>query len=75
MELSKTPWHRDKMDRLKFDKMVGAIVGFEMEILAWRPTAKLSQNKPAAARKQAAAALDATGRHAMAHLMQEFGEE
>ena len=54
--------------------MVGAIVGFEMEILAWRPTAKLGQNKPADARLRAAAALDATGRRAMAHLMQEFGK-
>ncbi|NCN85200.1 MAG: FMN-binding negative transcriptional regulator [Sphingomonadales bacterium] len=72
--LPKTLWHRAKMDASKFDKMVDAIVGFEMEILAWRPTAKLGQNKPAAARKQAAAALDATGRRAMAHMMQEFGE-
>jgi len=69
----KKPWHRDKMDSAKFDKMVGAIVGFEMEILAWRPTAKLGQNKPAAERENAAAALDATGRRAMAHLMKEFG--
>lgn len=70
----KKPWHRDKMDAEKFNKMVGAIVGLEMEILAWRPTVKLGQNKPAAARKQAALALDATGRRAMAHLMQGFGE-
>ena len=62
------------MDAEKFDRMVDAIVGFEMEILAWRPTAKLGQNKPAAVRKNAARALDATGRRAMAHLMQEFGE-
>lgn len=70
----KTPWHRDKMDAAKFDQMADAIVGFEMEILAWRPTAKLGQNKPAAARENAAAALEAVGRRAMAHLMQEFGE-
>lgn len=69
----KKPWHRDKMDPAKFDKLVDAIVGFEMEILAWRPTAKLGQNKPAAVREKAAAALDATGRRAMAHLMKEFG--
>lgn len=69
----KKPWHRDKMDAEKFDKMVNAIVGFEMEILAWRPTAKLGQNKPDAVREKAAAALDATGRRAMAHLMKEFG--
>jgi transcriptional regulator len=71
----KTPWHRDKMDAAKFDKLLDVIVGFEMEILAWRPTAKLGQNKPAEARKLAAAALDATGRRAMAQLMQEFGEK
>ena len=70
--LPKAPWHRDKMDPAKFDKMVDAIVGFEMEILAWRPTAKLSQNKPAAARDKAGAALAAVGRRAMAHMMQEF---
>ena len=69
----KPPWHRDKMDAEKFDEMVDAIVGFEMEILAWRPTAKLSQNKPAAVRQKAAAALDKLGRRAIAHLMQEFG--
>ena len=71
--LPKAPWHRDKMDPAKFEKMVDAIVGFEMEILAWRPTAKLSQNKPAAARDKAGAALAAIGRRAMAHMIQEFG--
>ncbi|PHR16589.1 MAG: negative transcriptional regulator [Sphingopyxis sp.] len=70
--LPKVPWHRDKMDPAKFEKMVDAIVGFEMEILAWRPTAKLSQNKPAAARNKAGSALAAVGRRAMAHMMQEF---
>ncbi len=68
----KTPWHRDKMDAGKFNKMVDAIVGFEMEIKAWRSTAKLSQNKPAVARDNAADALDAIGRRAIAHMMREF---
>jgi transcriptional regulator len=68
----KTPWHRDKMDAGKFDKMVDAIVGFEMEIMAWRPTAKFSQNKPAVARDNAADALDAIGRRAVAHMVREF---
>lgn len=71
----KTPWHRDKMDAGKFDKMVDAIVGFEMAIKAWRPTAKLSQNKPAVARDNAADALDAVGRRAMAHMMREFSSK
>lgn len=68
----KTPWHRDKMDAGKFNKMVDVIVGFEMEIKAWRPTAKFSQNKPAVVRDNAADALDAIGRRAMAHMMREF---
>ena len=68
----KKPWHRDKMDPAKFDKMVDAIVGFEMEILAWRPTAKLGQNKAPAAIERAASELDAVGRRAIAHMMREF---
>ncbi|MEO9470244.1 FMN-binding negative transcriptional regulator [Parasphingorhabdus sp.] len=68
----KTSWHRDKMEISKFEKMVDSIVGFEMEILAWRPTMKLSQNKPAVAIDNAADALDASGRRAMAHMMREF---
>ncbi|QTD55372.1 FMN-binding negative transcriptional regulator [Parasphingorhabdus cellanae] len=68
----KTPWHRDKMDVGKFNKMVDSIVGFEMEIMAWRPTVKFSQNKPAVARDNAADALDAIGRRAVAHMMREF---
>ncbi|OAO02867.1 FMN-binding negative transcriptional regulator [Parasphingorhabdus sp.] len=70
----KTPWNRDKMDSAKFEKMVDAIVGFEMEILSWRPTAKLSQNKPQAARDKAADELDAVGRRAIAHMMRQFGQ-
>ncbi|MGB5723587.1 MAG: FMN-binding negative transcriptional regulator [Parasphingorhabdus sp.] len=71
----KKPWHRDKMDGQKFEKLTDAIIGFEMEILAWRPTAKLGQNKPAAVRESAASALEATGRRAVAHLMREFGKK
>jgi len=71
----KKPRHRDQMDKEKFDKMLEAITGFEMEILAWRPTAKLNQNKPAEARTRAALALEAEGRRAMAHLMQAFGKQ
>ncbi len=69
----KTPWHRDKMDSEKFEKMLNSIVGFEMEIMAWRPTVKFSQNKPKQARESAANALEANGRKAVAHMMREFG--
>jgi transcriptional regulator len=65
----KPEWTRGKMSDGRFDKMLGAIVGFELEISAWRSTAKLGQNKPEAARLNAADALDAAGQKAMAHLM------
>lgn len=68
----KEPWHRDKMDNDRFEKMVGAITGFEMEILAWRPTVKLGQNKPPEAIERVAEALDGQGRRAVAHMMREF---
>ena len=45
--LPKKPWTRDKMDAGKFQQMLGGITGFEMEVMAWRPTIKLSQNKSA----------------------------
>ena len=69
----KTPWTRDKMDAGKFNRMLGAITGFDMEIRAWRPTFKLSQNKPEADRLRAADALEKSGRRALAHLMREWG--
>lgn len=65
----KPEWTRDKMDAAKFDRMLGAITGFEMEIRAWRPTFKLSQNKPDADRLRAADEVEKTGRRALAHLM------
>ncbi len=68
----KTPWTRDKMDQGKFQKMLGAITGFEMEIMAWRPTLKLSQNKSMDDRMRAADALEKMGKRAMAHFMREW---
>lgn len=65
----KKPWTRDKMDPSKFDKMAGAITGFEMEIRGWRPTFKLSQNKSDADRLRAAEELEKLGKRAIAHLM------
>ena len=65
----KPAWTRDKMDDSVFSKMLGAIVGFEMNITAWRGTSKLGQNKPEAARQKVAEALDAVGQKAMGHLM------
>lgn len=70
----KTPWTRDKMDRALFDKMTRAITGFEMEIRAWRPTFKLSQNKSEADRLRAADELEKLGKRALAHLMRAWAQ-
>lgn len=66
------PWTRAKMDDGTFRKMLGAIAGFEMEVRAWRPTFKLSQNKPAEDRARVADALEAQGSAALAALMRTF---
>ena len=63
------PWTMDKLPFHTMRQMMGAIVGFEMEIAAWRPTFKLSQNKPADERARVAAGLEAEGSPAVAQLM------
>lgn len=68
----KAPWTRAKMDDAKFHKMLGGIIGFEMEVMAWRPTLKLSQNKTEGERMRVADELEKLGKKAMAHLMREW---
>jgi transcriptional regulator len=70
----KPEWTRHKMDASIFEKMTGAIIGFELRITAWRSTAKLGQNKPADARARVADRLDEVGRQAIAHLMRNLPE-
>ena len=65
----KRPWTRAKMNDGVFEKMLNAITGFEMTIRDWRGTAKLGQDKPAAARAGAADALAALGDLRMAEAM------
>lgn len=65
----KPEWTRGKMDPALFAKMTGAIIGFRLDIQAWRGTRKLGQNKPDAARLAAADALEAQGRRTVATLM------
>jgi len=57
------------MDPATFDKMTSAIIGFRLEIAAWRGTLKLGQNKPEAARLAAADGVEASGRRGIAHWM------
>ena len=66
-------WTMDKVPPAHLPYLLGAITGFEMEIRAWRPTFKLSQNKPEAERMHLSAALEAEGSPAIAHLMRQFG--
>jgi transcriptional regulator len=60
------------MDDGLFRKMLGGITGFEMEVKAWRPTFKLSQNKTEAERHRVADELEKQGKKAMAHFMREW---
>lgn len=69
--LAKTEWTRAKMDGRIFDRMLDAIVGFELVVTERRGTVKLNQNKPAEARLAAAEALDRLGRSAIAERMRE----
>jgi transcriptional regulator len=63
------PWTRAKMNPALFSRMTDAIVGFELRIAAWRPTIKLSQNKPADERNRVIAGVAASGHGALAQLM------
>ena len=63
------PWTMDKLPDAKREGFLGAIVGFKMEVQAWRPTFKLSQNAPAHERERVIAGLEAEGALAVAELM------
>lgn len=65
----KPEWTRDKMTAGLFDKMLGAITGFELTVTAWRSTAKLGQNKAEDVRLRAADGAEAAGHSGIAHLM------
>jgi transcriptional regulator len=62
-------WKIDKVPEDKLRRMLGAIVGFELEVQAWRPTLKLSQNASTEDREGAIAGLEAAGATAIATLM------
>jgi len=62
-------WTMDDVPEDHTRYLLGQIIGFELEVLAWRPTFKLSQNKSEADRKAIASALQAAGSPALAELM------
>lgn len=63
------PWTRAQVDETKVRTLLGGIAGFEMEVRAWRPTFKLSQNRPPEDRARIAAAMEAQGSPALAALI------
>lgn len=67
------PWTMDKLPPDRLRGLLAGIVGFEMELLAWRPTFKLSQNKPPEELHRLADALEAEGSPAVAQLMRSLG--
>ncbi|WP_419181665.1 FMN-binding negative transcriptional regulator [Novosphingobium mangrovi (ex Huang et al. 2023)] len=68
---SGTPWTMDKVPPARLSQLKGAIVGFELEAQAWRPTFKLSQNKSADERERVALGLEQEGSRAIAQLMRD----
>jgi transcriptional regulator len=71
--LPEPAWTMAKLPEAKKRALLAGIVGFELEIQAWRPTFKLSQNKAPEDRESVAAGLDASGRAAIAALMRSAG--
>ncbi|GGD98930.1 transcriptional regulator [Tsuneonella deserti] len=63
------PWSAAETPPDMWRKLLGGILGFELEVLAWRPTLKLSQNKPPADRNAIAAGLAQSGSPALAQLI------
>jgi transcriptional regulator len=65
----KPVWNRSKMADGYFEKMLRGILGFNMDITAWRGTSKLGQNKPDAVRNAAADGAERAGKRDIADLM------
>ena len=66
-------WSADETPENIWNGLFRGIVGFEMEILAWRPTLKMSQKKSPEERERIASGLAENGSPALAHLMRTLG--
>ncbi|MBB3033478.1 FMN-binding negative transcriptional regulator [Alteriqipengyuania lutimaris] len=62
-------WSAGEASEVTWTRLFRGIVGFELEVEAWRPTLKLSQKKSAPERETIAAGQDAQGKGAIATLM------
>lgn len=63
------PWTIAKLSDEKLHGLLKGIVGFELDVQAWRETTKLSQNKPAEDRERIASELEQAGSPDIAQLM------
>jgi transcriptional regulator len=70
----KPAWTRDQMAPGRFEGLLKAIAGFALEIVEWRGTAKIDQDKPAEVRARIAASLRQRDQDAMAAAMGPRGE-
>lgn len=68
------PWRPDHVPPDRWQKLFRGITGFEMEVNAWRPTFKLSQNKSEEDRQRVADALDNEGSPAVAQLIRSLAK-
>jgi transcriptional regulator len=66
------PWRAEESSEKMWAGLFRGIVGFELEVLAMRPTFKLSQNKPTATRARIAEGLENAGASALAHLIRDL---
>ena len=64
--LEGAPWLASESSDKVWSGLFRGIAGFELEVLAWRPTLKLSQNKPPETRARIADGLDEAGSGALA---------
>lgn len=62
-------WSADESSEATWSRLFKGIVGFELEVLAWRPTLKLSQKRTPAERERIATGLETSGSPALARLM------
>ncbi|MFN3864791.1 MAG: FMN-binding negative transcriptional regulator [Erythrobacter sp.] len=70
--LGGAPWRASEASDKVWGGLFRGIMGFALEMQAWRPTLKLSQNKSAAERAAIAEGLEAAGHAALAHLVREL---
>ena len=63
------PWRAEEASEALWKAQLRGIVGFELDVLAWRPTIKLSQKRTPQERVTIAAGLEASGSPALAQLM------